>query len=232
MKKSSHSCAGLSRRAVRVGVLDAATADGHPCRRRDRRRRRRADRVGAYPRQRGRRHRWRSARRRDRRLDRQRRDGSAAGAMRAVGLRLQRQPGLHRFLLSRRGGNMKKDFHSCAGAGRRAVRFGLLHAATTDRHAGRRRDRRRRRRADRIGAYRWQRGRRHCRRPHRRGHWRADRQRRDGAAPPLRAVGLERLRQPRLPRLVLIDPRFTRHGYSSRHGAVPSRPARSSGRGT
>ena len=64
------------------------------------------------------------------------------------------------------------------------------------------------------------------------GHWRADRQRRDGTAPPLRAVGLERLRQPRLPRLVLIDPRFTRHGYSSRHGAVPSRPARSSGRGT
>ena len=61
---------------------------------------------------------------------------------------------------------------------------------------------------------------------HRRGHGRVDRQRRDGAAlpPSLRAVGLERLRPPRLPRLVLINPRFTRHGYSSSHGAVPSRP--------
>ena len=46
------------------------------------------------------------------------------------------------------------------------------------------------------------------------GHGRADRQLRDGASlsRALRAVGLGRLRQPRLPRLVLINPRFTRHG--------------------
>ena len=123
---------------------------------------------------------------------------------------------------------MRKNFRSRAGLGRRAVRFGLLHAATADRHAGRRRDRRRRRRADRVGAYGRQRWRRHCRRHPRRRDWRADRQRRDGAAlpPPLCAVGLERLRPARLPRLVLINPGFPRHGYSSRHGAVPSRPAR------
>ena len=50
--------------------------------------------------------------------------------------------------------------------------------------------------------------------------------------PPLCAVGLEWLRPARLPRLVLISPRLTRHGYRSRHGAVFSRAARGSGRGT
>ena len=69
-------------------------------------------------------------------------------------------------------------------------------------------------------------------RHYRRRDWRADRQRRDGAAPPLCAVGLEWLRPARLPRLVLISPRLTRHGYRSRHGAVFSRAARGSGRGT
>ena len=38
----------------------------------------RADRIGAYPRQRGRRHRWGLARRRDRRFNRQRRDRATA----------------------------------------------------------------------------------------------------------------------------------------------------------
>ncbi len=44
--------------------------------------------------------------------------------------------------------------------------------------------------------------------------------------------GWDALGQPRLPRLVLINPRFARHGYRSRHGAASLRPARAAGLGT
>ena len=82
MKKTLSSRAGPGRRAVGFGLPDAATADRHTCRRRDRRGYGRADRIGGFRRQRGRRHRGRPDRRRDWRAGRQRRDGALRGVAR------------------------------------------------------------------------------------------------------------------------------------------------------
>ena len=204
MKKIACSRPGPGRRGVGVGLSDAATTDRHPCRRRDRRRDWRADRLGGFRRQRGRRHCRRHHRRGHRRSGRQCGDG-ATRALRTVGLRLQRQPDLRRFLLNSKGGNMKKTFALTLAFVAALSVSGCYTPATTDGHAGGRRNRRWRRRADRFGAHRGQRRRRHCRRHYRRRDRRADRQRRDRATQALRAVGLRLQRQPLLPRLVLID---------------------------
>ena len=78
MKKILALTLALACAGVGVGLLYAATADRHACRRRNRRRHWRADRIGGVPRERGRRHRRWPDWRRDGRADRQRRDGAAA----------------------------------------------------------------------------------------------------------------------------------------------------------
>ena len=102
MKKILALALALAGAAVGVGLPDAATADRHPCRRRDRRGYWRADRLGGLRRQRGRRHCRRPDRRGHRRSGRQRGDGAVAGAARD-GAMITTATGLRRFLLNPKG---------------------------------------------------------------------------------------------------------------------------------